>query len=154
VGEMRDLETMTAVLTAAETGHLILTTMHTPGAAETINRFLDVFPPQHQAQVRTQLASVLEGVIYQVLVPRADNKGRAAALEVMIATTAIRNLIREGKTHQVVNSIQTGTAKGMQSLNKCLAEMANAGTITRQGAFNCSNDTDGLKELFSGHPAQ
>jgi twitching motility protein PilT len=153
VGEMRDLETMTAVLTAAETGHLILTTMHTPGAAETVNRFLDIFPPHHQGQVRTQLASVLEGVIYQVLVPRADNAGRTAALEVMIATPAIRNLIREGKIHQAMNSIQTGTGKGMQSLNKSLAELANGGTITRQDAFCYSNDADGLKELLDGHPA-
>jgi twitching motility protein PilT len=151
VGEMRDLETMTAVLTAAETGHLVLTTMHTPGAAESINRFLDIFPPYHQSQVRTQLAAVLEGVIYQVLVPRAGNAGRTAALEVMIATPAIRNLIRDGKVHQVMNSIQTGTSQGMQSLNKCLAELTKQGTITRQEALYHSNDIDGLKELFGGH---
>jgi twitching motility protein PilT len=151
VGEMRDLDTMSAVLTAAETGHLVLTTMHTPGAAETVNRFLDIFPPHQQAQVRMQLAAVLEGVIYQVLVPRSNGFGRAAALEVMIATPAIRNLIREGKIHQAMNAIQTGTAQGMQSLNKSLAELAKAGTIAPKEAFCYSNDADGLKELLGGH---
>ncbi|MHB8105711.1 MAG: type IV pilus twitching motility protein PilT, partial [Dehalococcoidales bacterium] len=116
VGEMRDLETMTAVLTAAETGHLVLTTLHTMGAAEAIDRFIDVFPPHQQQQVRIQLSVVLEGVIYQLLLPRADNSGRVPALEVMLATPAIRNLIREGKTYQMANSIQTGTQYGMQTL--------------------------------------
>jgi twitching motility protein PilT len=151
VGEMRDLETMSAVLTAAETGHLVLTTMHTPGAAESINRFLDIFPPYNQEQVRVQLAEILEGVIYQVLVPRMDNTGRAAAIEIMMATPAVKNLIREGKIHQVMNSIQTGSSQGMQSLNKSLAEMVNKGTISRQEALSYSNDAEGLNDLLNGH---
>jgi twitching motility protein PilT len=153
VGEMRDLETMTAVLTAAETGHLVLTTLHTPGAAESINRFIDIFPPYHQAQVRVQLAGALEGVIYQVLVPRADNGGRVAALEVLMATPAVRNLIRENKIHQMMNAIQAGAAQGMQSLNKSLAELVVNRAITREEALVNSRDNDELKELLSGHPA-
>ena len=123
VGEMRDLETMAAVLTAAETGHLVLTTLHTPGAPQAIDRFIDVFPPYQQQQVRIQLASTLEGIIYQLLVPRADGSGRVPAVEVMIATPAIRNLIREGKTYQMMNAIQTGAHDGMQTLNQSLAEL-------------------------------
>jgi twitching motility protein PilT len=150
VGEMRDLETMGAVLTAAETGHLVLTTLHTPGAVESINRFIDIFPPHQQQQVRIQLAAALEGVIYQVLVPRADNDGRAAAVEVMLASPAVRNLIREGKTHQMMNSIQTGKQHGMQSLNKSLAELVENRTVTREEALRNSPDADELKELLGG----
>mgnify|MGYP001231013982 CR=1 FL=1 len=153
VGEMRDLETMSIALTAAETGHLVLTTLHTPGAVESINRFIDIFPPHQQQQVRIQLAAALEGVIYQMLVPRADNTGRAPAVEVMLASPAVRNLIREGKTHQMMTSIQTGGQQGMQSLNKALAALENSGTITRQEAVAASTDTEELNELLGGRKA-
>jgi len=142
---------MSAVLTAAETGHLVLTTLHTPGAVESINRFIDVFPPYQQQQARTQLAAVLQGVIYQVLVPRAGGRGRAAAVEVMLASSAVRNLIREGKNYQIMNIIQTSSQQGMQSLNKALAALAASGAIERREAFAASTDEDELKELFGGH---
>jgi twitching motility protein PilT len=151
VGEMRDLETMSAVLTAAETGHLVLTTLHTLGAAEAIDRFIDVFPPYQQHQVRVQLSIVLEGVIFQLLVPRADNSGRVAAVEVMLATPAIKNLIREGKTYQMMNIIQTGAKYGMQTLNQALAELCQKGLITREQALVKSNDKEGLSEILDGH---
>ena len=151
VGEMRDLDTMSAVLTAAETGHLVLTTLHTPGAVESINRFIDIFPPYQQPQARVQLASVLQGVLYQVLVPRADGRGRAAAIEVMLASSAVRNLIREGKNYQIMNIIQTSSQQGMQSLNKALAALSDSGIIERREAFAASTDEEELKELFGGH---
>jgi twitching motility protein PilT len=153
VGEMRDLETMSAVLTAAETGHLVLTTLHTPGAPDAIDRFIDVFPPHQQPQVRVQLSTALEGVIYQVLVPRADGRGRVAAMEIMQASTAIRNLIREGKTYQMMNTIQTGVRDGMQTLNQSLAELCQRGPITLEEALARSADPQELKEMVSGHKA-
>jgi twitching motility protein PilT len=148
VGEMRDLETMSAVLTAAETGHLVMTTLHTLGTAEAIDRFIDVFPPHQQQQVRVQLSIVLQGVIYQLLIPRADNSGRVAAVEVMLAIPAIRNLIREGKTYQMMNTIQTGTQYGMQSLNLSLADLCRKGMITRDQALADSADTEELSEML------
>jgi twitching motility protein PilT len=151
VGEMRDLETMSAVLTAAETGHLVLTTLHTLGAAEAIDRFIDVFPPYQQQQVRIQLSIVLEGIIYQLLIPRADNSGRVAAIEVMLATPAIKNLIREGKTYQMMNVIQTGTQYGMQTLNQSLTELCQKKIITRDQALARSLDTDELTEMLGTH---
>jgi twitching motility protein PilT len=151
VGEMRDLETMAAVLTAAETGHLVLTTLHTTGAAEAIDRFIDVFPPYQQQQVRIQLSIVLEGVIYQTLIPRADNSGRVPAVEVMLATPAIRNLIREGKTYQMMNVIQTGTQYSMQTLNQSLAELCQKGIITREQALERSINKEELMEMLGGH---
>jgi twitching motility protein PilT len=150
VGEMRDLETMAAVLTAAETGHLVLTTLHTLGAAEAIDRFIDVFPPHQQQQVRVQLSTVLEGVIYQLLIPRADNSGRVAAVEVMLAVPAIRNLIREGKTYQMMNTIQTGTQYGMQTLNQSLAELYRKRLITREQAIARSIHPEELLEVLGG----
>jgi twitching motility protein PilT len=151
VGEMRDLETMAAVLTAAETGHLVLTTLHTMGAAEAIDRFIDVFPPHQQQQVRIQLSIVLQGVIYQVLIPRADNAGRVPAVEVMLAMPAIRNLIREGKTYQMMNTIQSGTQYGMQTLNQSLAELYRKKLITREQAVAKSTNQEELAELLGGH---
>ncbi|MDF2593459.1 MAG: type pili twitching motility protein PilT, partial [Clostridia bacterium] len=117
VGEMRDLETIAIAVTAAETGHLVLSTLHTVGAAKTIDRVIDVFPPHQQQQIRVQLASELEGVISQQLLPTADGVGRVAAFEVMTATPAIRNLIRENKTHQIQSVIQTGTKFGMKTMD-------------------------------------
>jgi twitching motility protein PilT len=128
-----------------------LTTLHTPGAAEAINRFIDVFPPHQQAQVRIQLAATLQGVIYQVLVRRANNTGRVAAMEIMLATAAVKNLIREGKMHQVMNSIQTGAAQGMQPLNKSLAALVDSGAITREEALGSCCDAEELTELMHGH---
>jgi twitching motility protein PilT len=148
VGEMRDLETMTAALTAAETGHLVLTTLHTRGTAEAIDRVSDVFTPHQQPQVRLQLAITLEGVLYQLLLPRADSPGRIAAVEVMLATPAIRALIREGKTHQMRNVIQTGTKYGMQTLNQSLAELCQRGLIRREDALARSHEPAELAEII------
>jgi twitching motility protein PilT len=151
VGEMRDLETMASVLTAAETGHLVLTTLHTPGTSQAIDRFIDVFPPHQQQQVRTQLSITLEGTIYQVLVPRADGSGRSAAVEVMLTTPAIRNLIREGKDYQLMNAIQTGSQSGMQTLNQSLAQIYRKGLITREQALSSCSDYQEMEEILNGH---
>lgn len=132
VGEMRDLETMGIALTAAETGHLVLSTLHTLGAAKTIDRVIDVFPPYQQQQIRIQFASVIEGIISQQLLTKADNSGRVAAFEVMVATPAIRNLIREGKTHQIQTNIQTGMKFGMQSMDNSLLELYKKGVINQE----------------------
>ncbi len=148
VGEMRDLETMAAVLTAAETGHLVLTTLHTRGAAEAVDRFIDVFPPHQQQQVRIQLSIVLEGIIFQLLVPRADNSGRVPAVEIMLALPAIKNLIREDKTYQMMNIMQTGTQYGMQTLNQALTELCKRGLITYENAIARSTDTEELSEML------
>lgn len=132
VGEMRDLETMENALRAAETGHLVLSTLHTRGAAYSIDRIIDFFPPHQQSQVRAQLANALQAVISQQLLPRADRPGRVAAVEVMIATPAIRNLIREGKTHQIDSVIETSAAVGMQSMDAALKQLYRAGLISRE----------------------
>lgn len=123
VGEMRDLETIATAITAAETGHLVLSTLHTIGAAKTVDRIIDVFPPHQQQQIRIQLASVLEAVISQQILPKADGSGRVAAFEIMVANSAIRNLIREGKTHQIQNVIQTGAGQNMQTMDASLIEL-------------------------------
>jgi len=140
VGEMRDLETIGAALTAAETGHLVLATLHTTSAAQTIDRIIDSFPPHQQQQVRVQLSTALEAVLCQTLVPRADGTGRVAAVEVMVATSAVRNLIREGKTFQIPNVIQTSSQHGMQTLDQALAALCRANTITSDEALaRCAN---------------
>jgi twitching motility protein PilT len=131
----------------------VLTTLHTPSTPGAIDRFIDVFPPYQQQQVRVQLSIVLEGVIYQLLVPRADGSGRVAALETMTATPAVRNLIREGKTHQLMNSIQTGKESGMQTLNQSLAELCRRRTITLDEALARSADSEELKEMTNGQKA-
>lgn len=140
VGEMRDLETMSIAITAAETGHLVLSTLHTLGAAKTIDRVIDVFPPYQQQQIRVQFASVIEGIISQQLLTKVDNSGRTAAFEIMIATSAIRNLIREGKTHQIQTSIQTGMKFGMQSMDNSLLELYKKGVINRETILNQAID--------------
>lgn len=132
VGEMRDLETMATAITAAETGHLILATLHTCGVAQTIDRIIDVFPHHQQQQVRIQLADILQGIITQQLLPRLDCPGRVAALEILTATPAIRNLIREGKTHQINSLIQTGAKYGMQSMEMALKTLCNKGIISSE----------------------
>jgi twitching motility protein PilT len=150
VGEMRDLETIATALTAAETGHLMLSTLHTPSASQAIDRIIDVFPPHQQRQIRVQLSTTLEGVLYQALIPRADGNGLIVAVEVMIATPAIRNLIREGKTYQIPNVIQTGTQYGMQSLNQALSDLYFRGVITQEAALARSNNPEELRELIEG----
>ncbi len=148
VGEMRDLETMSIAITAAaETGHLVLSTLHTLGAAKTIDRVIDVFPPYQQQQIRVQFASVIEGIISQQLLTKVDNSGRTAAFEIMIATSAIRNLIREGKTHQIQTSIQTGMKFGMQSMDNSLLELYRKGVINRETILNQAIDI-GLVERY------
>ena len=148
VGEMRDLETMSIAITAAETGHLVLSTLHTLGAAKTIDRIIDVFPPYQQQQIRIQLSAVLEGIISQQLLPKEEEKGRVAAFEVMLATNAIRNLIREGKTHQIQTSIQTGVKLGMQTMDHSLMEMYKRGMISRENALTYCLDLDMMKKTI------
>jgi twitching motility protein PilT len=131
VGEMRDLETISLALTAAETGHLVFATLHTKSAPKTIDRIVDAFPPAQQQQVRVQLAEALQGVISQLLLPTKDKKSRVAAIEIMVATIAIRNLIREAKTHQMPSAIQTGTALGMQSLEQALKTLVMQSRVDR-----------------------
>lgn len=130
VGEMRDLETIATALTAAETGHLVLATLHTPDAVQTIDRIIDVFPPHQQQQIRIQLAATLQAVVSQQLIPTAKGVGRVVACEVMVATSAIRNLIRERVTEQIPTLIQTGSAYGMQSMDKSLKDLARKGIVT------------------------
>ncbi|MGA9347443.1 MAG: type IV pilus twitching motility protein PilT [Anaerolineae bacterium] len=146
VGEMRDLETIATALTAAETGHLVFATLHTPSAPQSIDRIIDVFPPHQQNQIRAQLSTALQGVLYQTLIPRTGDNGRVAAVEVMIATTAIRNLIREGKTYQMPNIIQTGAQHGMQTINQALKDLYQKGLITLQDALLKSGNPGELQE--------
>ena len=136
VGEMRDLETISTALTAAETGHLVLSTLHTIGADKTIDRIIDVFPPNQQQQVRVQLASVLECIVSQQLIRREDGRGRVAALEVLFANTAIRNMIRENKTYQIVSMMQTGKRQGMQTMDDAIYELFLRGDISADSAVS------------------
>lgn len=140
IGEMRDLATMESAIRAAETGHLVFSTLHTTGAARTVDRIIDVFPAHQQLQVRVQLASTIVAVISQVLIPRLDGKGRVGAFEIMIATPAIRNLIREGKTYQVVSEIQTGMKFGMKALDDHLRELYQAGIIGYESMIEMAQD--------------
>ncbi|MBI3307066.1 MAG: type IV pilus twitching motility protein PilT [Candidatus Omnitrophica bacterium] len=140
IGEMRDLATMEAAIRAAETGHLVFSTLHTTGAARTVDRIIDVFPAHQQTQIRVQLASTVMAVISQALIPRLDGKGRAAAFEIMIATPAIRNLIREGKTFQIVSEIQTGMKHGMKSLDDHLKELHTSGIISYDAMMDVAQD--------------
>ena len=147
VGEMRDFETISAAITAAETGHLVLSTLHTTGAAMTIDRIIDVFPPHSQQQIRTQLASVLKGVVTQTLLPKAMGKGRVAAFEIMLGTDAICNLIRENKCHQINSSIQTGSRQGMVLLDTYLANLVREGAVTMEAALEkASNKNELMKQ--------
>ncbi|MBS1719529.1 MAG: type IV pilus twitching motility protein PilT [Armatimonadetes bacterium] len=143
VGEMRDLETIQLAITAAETGHLVMSTLHTVDAAQTIDRIVDVFSPEQQEQIRTQLSVTLQAVVSQTLLPTKDNSGRVAAYEVMVATPAIRTLIRDGKTHQLYLDIQTGSEFGMQTLDGCLIGLLKEGKIDYEHAVaKCSNVAD------------
>jgi twitching motility protein PilT len=147
VGEMRDLETIGTAITAAETGHLVFATLHTQDAPQTIDRIIDVFPPHQQQQVRVQLATTLQGVVTQQLVPTSDGHGRAVAVEIMVATPAIRNLIREGKVHQIYSAMQAGGRYGMQTMDMSLAALIKAGKITQQMAFERCHDAEELARL-------
>jgi len=148
VGEMRDYETISAAITAAETGHLVLSTLHTTGAAMTVDRIIDVFPPHSQHQIRTQLAGVLKGVITQTLLPRASGTGRLAAFEIMIGTDAVSTLIREGKGHQINSVIQTGMRQGMVLLDDYLANLVRSGAVTREAALEkAANKTEFLTAI-------
>ena len=135
VGEMRDLETISTAMTAAETGHLVLATLHTPDAAQTIDRILDVFPPYRQEEVKIQFSSCLQGVISQQLLPRADGKGRVLAYEIMIATSAVRNLIREHATEQIATVLQTGAQHGMCTMDACLKSLCDQKIISQETAL-------------------
>lgn len=147
IGEMRDLETISTAITAAETGHLVFSTLHTIGAAKTIDRIVDVFPPHQQEQIKIQLASVLQIIISQQLVETVDGD-RNAALEIMVATPAIKNLIREGKTHQIESSIQTGSKYGMRTMDMELANLYREGIITQETAINSAIDREILSRLL------
>ena len=143
VGELRDLDTISVALTAAETGHLVFATLHTQSAQDTITRIVDVFPADQQQQVRTQLAATLQGVVCQTLVKTADGKGRAAAVEVMVCNSGIRAMIRDGKLQQIQGALQAGAKDGMQTLNAHLADLVKAGLISYEaGLENCSNRED------------
>lgn len=150
VGEMRDLDTISLALTAAETGHLVLATLHTTDAPKTVDRIIDVFPPYQQQQIRMQLSVSLKAVICQNLVPKVDGKGRVAAREVLFVTTAVGNLIRENKTHMIYNSIETGGKLGMISMDKSLAALVSAGTVTMEEALTKANDAEQVKKFVGG----
>jgi len=147
VGEMRDLETAAAVLTTAETGHLILTTGHAPSASQAIERVIDLFPPQERHLAQTRLASLLLGVLCQTLVPKADGSGRAAAVEIMLANSAVKNLIREGKIHQLPNVIRTHAQEGMALLDEALINLYRSGVISSENLLALCNDPEEVEKL-------
>lgn len=148
VGEMRDMETISAALTAAETGHLVFATLHTQDAPQTIDRIIDVFPPHQQQQVRIQLAGSLQGIICQQLLPTVDGAGRVVAYEILIPTPGVRNMIREAKTHQIANAMQTGQKHGMLTMDQCLADLYRYGKISFETAVMKAVDPADLKQLL------
>ena len=150
VGEMRDLETISTAITAAETGHLVFATLHTQDAPQTIDRIIDVFPPHQQQQVRVQLATTLQGVVTQQLLQTADGQGRVVACEVLVTTPAIRNLIREGKVHQIYSAMQAGGRFGMQTMDMSIAAHVKAGRISQAMAFERCHDPEELQRLVGG----
>jgi len=148
IGEMRDLETIQAALTAAETGHLVFATLHTQDAPQTIDRIIDVFPPYQQQQIRIQLAGTLQGIVAQQLLPTKDDKGRVAAVELLVPTSGVRNMIREAKTHQIYNSMQTGQKYGMITMDQSLADLYRRGIITLETAINKAVFPEDLKQML------
>ncbi|HSO99601.1 MAG TPA: type IV pilus twitching motility protein PilT [Solirubrobacteraceae bacterium] len=150
VGEMRDLETIGTAITAAETGHLVFATLHTQDTPQTIDRIIDVFPSSQQGQVRAQLSVALQGIMTQTLLPTADGAGRCVATEVLVPTPAVRNLIREGKSHQIYSVLQTGGAHGMQTMDASLATLVRAGKITRQLAESRAHSVEEFRRLIGG----
>ena len=151
IGELRDRETIQVALTAAETGHLVFATLHTQDAAQTIDRIIDVFPAEQQSQVRTQLASALQGVVSQTLLRRAEGKGRVVAVELLLATPGIRNLIREGKTHQIPTAMQAGAALGMQAMDQHLANLVKDGTVAYDEALEVCQSYEEFNRLCGRH---
>ena len=147
IGELRDLETVSTALTAAETGHLVFATLHTQSAAQTIDRIIDVFPPHQQGQVRSQLALTLQGVVCQTLLPRATGKGRIIATEIMMTTSAIANLIREGKTYQITSALQAGREAGMHTMDQHLADLVNSHMVTHEAAHAKMQDPENFSRL-------
>jgi len=147
VGEMRDLETISTALTAAETGHLVLATLHTPDAPQTISRIIDVFPPHQQQQVKLQLSDCLQGVVSQLLLPHASGKGRVLATEIMVATSSIRNLIREQQIEQIPTMMQTGLQYGMNTMDSCLKDLTQKGLITLDVAMSKVKNREEFKQL-------
>jgi twitching motility protein PilT len=154
VGEMRDLETISTALTAAETGHLVFATLHTQSTAQTVDRIIDVFPPHQQQQVRMQLSVALQGIVTQQLLPTADGSGRVVGCEVLVPTPAVRNLIREGKTHQIYSAIQTSGSTGMQTMDAHLAQLVRMGKVTRSLAEQRASIPEELKRLLGPGPGQ
>jgi twitching motility protein PilT len=152
VGEMRDLETMSTALTAAETGHLVFATLHTQSTSQTVDRIIDIFPAEQQSQVRMQLSIGLQGIITQQLLPTADGAGRVVGCEVLIPTPAVRNLIREGKTHQIYSAIQTSGSIGMQTMDAHLAQLVRMGRVSRQLAEQRASVPEELKRLLGAAP--
>jgi twitching motility protein PilT len=150
VGEMRDLETIGTAITAAETGHLVFATLHTQDTPQTLDRIIDVFPPSQQGQIRAQLSVALQGIMTQMLLPTADGAGRCVAAEVLVPTPAVRNLIRESKSHQIYSVLQTGGAYGMQTMDAALAQLVRAGKITRQLAESRAHSPEELRRLIGG----
>jgi len=150
VGEMRDSDTMAAALTAAETGHLVLTSLHTNDAAQTVSRILDTFPTGYQSQIRQQLSLALLAVISQQLLPAANGVGRFPAVEILVATSAIRNLIRRGDDHQLRANIETGRAEGMLTMEQSLGELVRAGRVSRETAFAHCNHPEDLRRHLNG----
>lgn len=150
VGEMRDLDTIGGTLTAAETGHLVFSTLHTSDASQTVDRIIDVFPPHHQQQIRIQLASVLEAVFSQQLISHASGVGRVPSVEVLICTSAIRNIIREGKSHQLYNALQTGSKFGMQTMEQSLLDLYLGKQITYEDAINHTMHPEDMRKMIEG----
>jgi len=148
IGELRDLETIQTALTAAETGHLVFATLHTQDAPQTIDRMIDVFPPHQQEQIRVQIASTIQGIVTQQLLPRRDGRGRIVACEILMPTPAVRNLIREGKTHQIYTVMQTGTKYGMQTMDYALADLVRRNLISREMADQRSSNPEDLGRLL------
>jgi twitching motility protein PilT len=145
------METIGTALTAAETGHLVFATLHTQDAPQTVDRIIDVFPPAQQGQVRSQLAIGLQGIVTQTLIPTADGMGRCVAAEVLVPTPGVRNLIREGKNHQIYSLIQTGGSVGMQTMDASLAGLVRAGKITMASAEQRSSQPSELRKLVQGN---
>ena len=152
VGEMRDLETASAAITVAETGHLVLTTGHAPSSSQAVERIINMFPPHERNLTQTRLASLLLGILCQALVPKDDGTGRVAAIEVMLANSAVRNLIREGKTYQLPNTIRMHTQQGMESLDQSLVRLYRAGSINRESVLDFCNDAEEINKLIGNDP--
>src|SRR5437764_2424567 len=150
VGEMRDLETMGTAITAAETGHLVFATLHTQDTAQTVDRIVDAFPAEQQGQIRAMLSVALQGIMTQMLLPTADGAGRCVAAEVLVPTPAVRNLIREAKTHQIYSVLQTGASHGMQTMDSALAQLVRAGKVNRQLAESRAHAPEEFRRLIAG----